>query len=356
VTPATCGDGTVQAAYEKCDLGGGNSNATYGSGACTTTCHYGPYCGDAVITNSEVCDDGVNNGTSLSSCGTDCLPKCGNGVLDPTEQCDNGRANNVGGYAACNPDCTLGPRCGDGIKNGPELCDDGKNDGTYGMCAPGCIFGPRCGDAVVQAAAGEVCDMGAANLPVATAYGNGKCTVRCKPAPYCGDKEVDVAFGEKCDDGKNDGTPGSCLPDCSGYVPLLSCGDAIVQPPKEQCDEGTAKNGTAASTCDAHCKWKCGNGVKDPGEDCDDGVNNGSYGTCKADCKLAGYCGDSVKNGPEECDLGPGNEANPYGPNKCTTSCLYAPFCGDGRIQSAFGEQCDGGYGCTATCLFSIIN
>jgi len=140
-------------------------------------------------------------------------------------------------------------------------------------------------------------------------------------------------------------------------VPLLSCGDGIVQAPREQCDDGAAKNGTAASACDARCKWKCGNGVVEPPETCDDGVNNGSYGTCTADCKLAGYCGDGIKQSPpEECDLGAGNEANPYGPGKCTTSCAIAPFCGDGRIQTAFDEQCDGGYGCNSSCKFSIIN
>ena len=94
----------------------------------------------------------------------------------------------------------------------------------------------------------------------------------------------------------------------------------------------------------------CGNGFKDGAEQCDDGVNNGTYGTCKADCTLAPYCGDGVKNGTEACDLGAQNQSSAYGPNKCSTTCNIAPYCGDGRIQSSFGEECDGGIGCGPTC------
>jgi hypothetical protein len=126
-----------------------------------------------------------------------------------------------------------------------------------------------------------------------------------------------------------------------------------VQPP-EQCDDG-ANNGTAGSACDTTCHKKCGNGFRDPGEACDDGKNDGSYGTCNPNCTLAPYCGDGTKQGAEQCDLGMSNEANPYGPNKCTTSCNVAPYCGDGRIQTVFGEMCDGTPGCTSMCMLVII-
>ena len=104
------------------------------------------------------------------------------------------------------------------------------------------------------------------------------------------------------------------------------------------------------SVCDARCRHMCGNGIRDPGESCDDGVNNGAYGTCRPNCQLADYCGDGTKNGPEQCDQGMANQANPYGPNKCTTMCTTAPYCGDGRIQTAFGETCDSTPLCNATC------
>lgn len=131
-------------------------------------------------------------------------------------------------------------------------------------------------------------------------------------------------------------------------VPLASCGDGTISPP-EQCDSG-ASNGTAASICDSHCKNKCGNGFKDPGEQCDDGKNSGAYATCNANCTLANYCGDGQKNGVEDCDLGANNAANAYGPGKCSISCTTAPFCGDGRISAGYGEECDGGVGCSSVC------
>jgi fibro-slime domain-containing protein len=382
-----CGDNTVQTPYETCD--DGTNLATYGGTAkvcgpgckwapycgdgvtsngegcdegalngtgyphCTAACKIGIHCGDGVINGPEQCDDGINNGASADKCSATCTLNCGNGVIDPGEQCDDG-ANNGAGYGKCTTSCTLGPRCGDGIKNGPEQCDDGKNDGSYGTCKPDCTLADYCGDGKVTSPP-ETCDQGAQNS--ASAYGKNLCNLACKPAPYCGDKAVDGNFGEVCDDGVNSGQPGSCTPDCKGFVPLASCGDGTVQPP-EQCDDGAAKNGTAQSTCDTHCKKKCGNGIKDPGEQCDNGVNDGSYGTCTSSCTFAGYCGDGVKSGPEQCDNGASNQplATAYGQAICTSVCVWAPFCGDGRVQAQFGEQCDGDPNCDANCKISMVH
>jgi hypothetical protein len=344
VNSGYCGDGRVDSAHgETCDQGADNGK---GYGFCTATCGLGPRCGDGVTTDGEECDQGAMNGMTAATCTAMCKRKCGNGVADPGEECDSGTAMNTGEYGKCTPMCTQGPRCGDGIKNGPEACDDGKNDGSYGTCAPMCLLGPRCGDMVVQSTAGEICDQGAMNSSMA--YGPMKCDARCRPGPYCGDKKVDTGFGEVCDDGVNSGQPGSCKTDCTGYIPLPSCGDGIVQT-NEQCDAG-AMNGQMGSACDARCRNMCGNGIRDPGEACDDGVNNGAYGTCRSTCQLADFCGDGTKNGPEQCDQGMANQANPYGPNKCTTMCTTAPYCGDGRIQTAFGETCDSTPLCNATC------
>ena len=50
------------------------------------------------------------------------------------------------------------------------------------------------------------------------------------------------------------------------------------------------------------------------------------------------------------------NEANPYGAGKCTTQCTDAPRCGDGRIQSTFGEECDSTPLCDPMCKRSVVD
>ncbi|NTX17190.1 DUF4215 domain-containing protein [Myxococcus sp. CA056] len=133
--------------------------------SCATTC------GDGVVAGSEVCDDGnLNSGDTCSprclwengqpcaasgvcESGT-CNPHtdvcvtanvCGNAMLDNGELCDDGNtANNDGCSATCAIEaghgCTGNPSvcavtCGDGIKAGSEACDDGNTAATDGCSA-----------------------------------------------------------------------------------------------------------------------------------------------------------------------------------------------------------------------------
>jgi fibro-slime domain-containing protein len=136
----------------------------------------------------------------------------------------------------------------------------------------------------------------------------------------CGDGIV--AGDEACDDGTNDGSYGTCNPDCT-FGP--HCGDATVQSPDEECDDGTnltSYSFTGAPGCAPGCKLGayCGDALTQSlfGEECDDGVNAGAYDGCNPDCTLGPHCGDGVVqmgNG-EECDDG-----NTVGGDGCKSNC-----------------------------------
>jgi fibro-slime domain-containing protein len=193
-------------------------------------------------------------------------------------------------------------------------------------------------------------------------------------APICGDGLVEG--NEVCDDGKNDGSYGSCMPGCLGRAPF--CGDAKVQNPPEQCDDGAnatiyggatkvcgpgcvfapycgdtvvsngeqcdegSANGSGYGHCSAACTLgpRCGDGIvqASSGEGCDDGVNNGASGDkCRADCQLK--CGDGVVDPGEQCDNGASKNTGGYG--ACNPDCTLGPRCGDGVKNGS--EQCDDG-------------
>ena len=107
------------------------------------------------------------------------------------------------------------------------------------------------------------------------------------------------------------------------------------------------------------CHSVCGDGIVAGDETCDDGVNDGSYGSCNADCTRGPRCGDGeLQTEFEACDDGVNlsvySASNTPG---CAPGCVPGAYCGDGVLNSLFGEQCDdgvnaGGYGkCTADCM-----
>lgn len=153
---------------------------------------------------------------------------------------------------------------------------------------------------------------------------NGFVTAKSECVTDCGDGIL--AGDETCDDGTNDGSYGSCMPDCT---PGPHCGDQVLQDPPEQCDDGvnlTNYSFTGAPGCAPGCQLGayCGDAAIDSlfGEQCDDGDNDGGYDGCNADCTLG-------------------------------------PRCGDGIQQTAFGESCDDGNtvsgdGCSSDCQTEI--
>ncbi len=109
------------------------------------------------------------------------------------------------------------------------------------------------------------------------------------------------------------------------------CGDGIVQPPREACDDGNTIDNDACTNACANAG--CGNGAIDAGEECDDGNANDLDG-CTNLCTLA-VCGDGLPNGEEECD-----DANTDDTDGCI-NCKIAT-CGDGITWKGV-EQCDDG-------------
>jgi cysteine-rich repeat protein len=70
-------------------------------------------------------------------------------------------------------------------------------------------------------------------------------------------------------------------------------------------------------------------------------------------------CGDGKVQAAfgEECDAGAKNDGA-YG--GCTSRCKRAAFCGDGRVDEAEGERCDDGNtnpfdGCDARCRIESV-
>ncbi len=209
------------------------------------------------------------------------LPSCGDGnVNQPSEDCDP--PDDAACTSQCQPDCTcpVPPRCGDGMLNqASEDCDPPDDAACTGQCQPDCT---------------------------------------CPPPPRCGDGNVNQV-SEDCDPPEDAACVDQCQPNCTCPGAEPRCGDGAINQPSEQCDDGNTQNGDC---CSASCEF----------ESCDDG------NACTDDsCNPASGC--VYTNNSDPCDDGdPCTD-----PDQCQDgSCVGSPVCGDGVVQGACGEECDG--------------
>ena len=179
-----------------------------------------------------------------------------------------------------------------------------------------------------------------------------------------------------------------CGWDLSGCELIGRCGDAVRQPEWEQCDAAdlggaTCESlglGTGTLLCDTNCHIQdsgcsnpavCGDGLLQGAELCDGANLDGQScqtrgfagGTLACDtecgfdtsaCLAAAVCGDNVASGGEPCDgtdlagatcVTQGYYGGELACSNCAwvlAGCVAAGRCGDGTIQAASGEDCDG--------------
>jgi fibro-slime domain-containing protein len=92
------------------------------------------------------------------------------------------------------------------------------------------------------------------------------------------------------------------------------------------------------------CVSTCGDGVTTVFEECDNGGANSdtAYGGCTKQCKFGPRCGDGIVQTQfgEACDDGK-NTTIAYEGSGCAPGCKLPPHCGDGKVDP--GEECDDG-------------
>lgn len=148
--------------------GGSNLQVGEGSGGEEQTAP--PGCGDGLLAEDEVCDDGnqesddgcsfnclaLQPGFSCAEAGKPCIAiaLCGDGAVANTEQCDDGNlVDDDGCSSRCRVElgskCEGAPSvcsettCGDGLLEGAEACDDG-NLAPFDGCSALCLREPNC--------------------------------------------------------------------------------------------------------------------------------------------------------------------------------------------------------------------
>lgn len=143
--------------------------------------------------------------------------------------------------------------------------------------------------------------------------------------------------------GAADGTPcGDALICASGACVASRCGDGIVDPTREACDDG---NNTAFDGCEPTCTCGCTADTTCANDDPCDGAER---------CELASACGVCVA-GDELADGTPCS-TTALAAGVCRASECVARGCGNGVLES--GERCDdantdSGDGCEADCTFT---
>ena len=209
----------------------------------------------------------------------------------------------------------LTPKCGNNILEGNEVCDySDKRYSGWSNCTVGT------GGEYLGKVGTLICYNNCSSIVSIPE----DCSEVAKRIPArCGDGKIQTNFGEKCDDGANNGRPGFCGTNC--------------QPPTISATTCGNKEFNAGELCDwsiSEFNKYCLSPISL--KKCDSSVYFNSDGTNGSYCYPFGIlvCSSSEQY------------AERWAPTKlgsCNSSCNgFGPYCGDGILQSRYGEQCEG--------------
>jgi hypothetical protein len=330
--PPGCGDGVV-AGQESCDVG--ISSGT--PGACPGTCTSEDPCMQVAPVGTACQAQCITIPITAALSGDGCCPPdvgaaddsdcgvCGDGIVGPAERCDppemcptrelctQGSACIFGIYVGdpdqCNAYCRAGAT--EDCENGDGCCPAGCNTETDDDCSA------SCGDGVIQAEAGETCEVDDASFP---------CPASCDDGMAC---TSDLASG----------SVENCNLECA-HVDIVAATDG----------DGCCLPGADATT-DSDCSPFCGNDVVEGSEQCD---------PCPSDCDDSDPCTtDSQAGSASNCDvicshapvtasLNGADACCPNGAN-ATNDTDCDPKCGN-NVREPPGEGCDGEGYCGKDC------
>lgn len=288
----TCTDVNECASVASCAVSRACVN-TPGSFTCTVcganTVVVGPSANESCACASGYAGDPLEGCEDVDECAA------GTFACGPNRRCENTLGGYVcpcaDGFALEGSSCVDVDECALGLDDCSENATCANVPGGF-TCACTSFF---VGDGVVCADRDE-CTTGAATCGVgeqcANVYGAPPVCV-CAPgfvrpsadAPCttgCGNGAR--ALGEACDDGNTaagDGCSSACAVE-AGYVChepgggasvcSFTCGDGLIDPPAEECDDGAANADDVPGACRTTCRFAyCGDGRLDPGELCDPG-------------------------------------------------------------------------------------
>lgn len=329
-----CAEGT-----DDCGANATCANEPPGSFSCS--CNAG-FMGDGrTCSDIDECDDPL----MVSRCSP--VATCNNLVGDWECVCNEGyrgdgmTCDDIDECAESLDDCDVNATCTNNSGRWSCACNAG-----YEGSGVTCTDVDECTDGTHGCGPGEMCvnEIGMPNRcecePGYTRQPEGGCDV------VCGDGARGP--GEECDDAntaEGDGCSAACAveegwactePPFGTSMCSDTCGDGLIDPPFEECDDGDANSDTTPDACRTSCRSaSCGDSVLDSGESCDEGADNSdsAANACRTTCAPAS-CGDGVIDTGETCD--PGGGALPDG--ACTTMCASG--------DAGMGPPMEGGCGC----------
>ena len=290
-------------------------------------------CGDGVTDPPEHCDPpGASAQCTSGTCKGDCrcaASVCGNGLIEGTEGCDGGRCANG---SECDSNCTCPPDCQQGACGyGGECAPDGSC--TQCGCQATIEGGSTCSASCFAASCGSSADCGPGNV---CAAGGTQCCDACDydcsslndhcPLPSCGDGVVNHPR-EQCDGADDAICPGFCLPDCTclrfpapcGYSGELGqCGGA--------CPAGSVCSFPLSGANGISCSCV-------PGSVPCVGFNDPEFPTCGGDCGEGQTCYALVSDFPP-------------GGNVCGCAATTDAPCVTGEGACGGGTACPAGQVC----------